>query len=222
MRIGYKGQTVRALLIAAKETAFAKTRLGRLPQRERELLAQAMFRDVLDAAMNFRAADCVAVVSSDDALLELARRAGAMIIDERYPRGLNAAVAMATGELAALGVRTLCTLLSDTPLVTAGDIEKVFAGLRWERGVVLAPSRDDRGTNIILRQPADVIPTRFGQRSLALHRVECERLGVPCQVLPLPGPAMDLDEVADLIDFISVAKNSHTLSQLLRFELALS
>lgn len=213
---------MRALLIAAKELAFAKNRLGRLPQRERELLAQAMFRDVLDAAMNFKAADCVAVVSSDSALLELARRAGAMAIDERYPRGLNAAIVLGTRELVSAGVTTLCTLLSDTPLVTAADIEKVFAALRAERGVVLVPSRDARGTNIILRRPADAVPTRFGKSSLALHRLECERLGVPCNVLHLPGPAMDLDEVADLIDFISLANSSHTLSQLSRFELALS
>ena len=213
---------MRALLIAAKELAFAKTRLGRLPQRERELLARAMFRDVLEAAMNFKAADCVAVVSSDGALLELARRAGAMTIDERYPLGLNAAVAMGTRVLIGAGVTTLCTLLSDTPLVTAGDIERVFAALRGERGVVLAPSRDTRGTNIILRRPADVVPTRFGKRSLELHRLECERLGVPCNILHLPGPAMDLDEVADLIDFISLANSSHTLSQLAHFELALS
>lgn len=213
---------MRAVLIAAKELAFAKTRLGSLPQRERELLAQAMFRDVLDAAVNFRAADCVAVVSSDSTLLELARRAGAMAIDERYPHGLNAAVAMGTGELVSAGVTTLCTLLSDTPLVTAADIEKVFGAQRGERGVVLVPSRDARGTNMILRRPADAVPTRFGQRSLALHRMECERLRVPCDVLHLPGPAMDLDEVTDLMDFISLAKNSHTLSELARFELALS
>lgn len=213
---------MRAVLIAAKELAFAKTRLGRIPQPERELLAQAMFRDVLDAAMNYKAADCVAVVTSDSGLLELARRAGAMAIDERYPRGLNAAVALGTGELVASGATTLCTLLSDTPLVTAADIEMVFAAMPGERGVVLAPSRDARGTNIILRQPADVVPTRFGKRSLALHRGECERLGVPCQVLNLPGPAMDLDEVADLIDFMSLANRSHTLSRLGAFELAWS
>jgi 2-phospho-L-lactate guanylyltransferase len=213
---------VRAVLIAAKELAFAKTRLSRLPQRERELLAQAMFRDVLDAATGFKLADCVAVVSSDDLLLDLARRAGALAIDERYPRGLNAAVALATRELIAAGVTTLCTLLSDTPLLTAADIEKAFAALRSERGVVLVPSRDARGTNIIVRRPADVIPTRFGQSSLAFHRMECERLDAPCNLLHLAGPAMDLDEVADLIDFMNVGQNSHTLSQLARFELALS
>jgi 2-phospho-L-lactate/phosphoenolpyruvate guanylyltransferase len=219
---GYKGTTVRGILIAAKELAFAKTRLGRLPPGERELLAEAMFRDVLEAATKFKVADCVAVVSSDRRLLELAQRAGAMAINEGYPRGLNAAVALATAKLVGGGVTRLCTLLSDTPLVTAGDIEKVFGALSGDRGVVLAPSRDAHGTNIIMRQPADVIPTRFGTSSLALHRLECERFGVPCEVLHLLGPAMDLDEAADLIDFLSLSKNSHTLSRLVRFELALS
>lgn len=221
MSIGYK-EVVRALLIAAKELAFAKTRLGSLPQRQRELLAQAMFRDVLAAALNFKEADCVAVITSDRALLDEARRRGAMAIDERYPRGLNAAVALATRDLIALGATALCTLLSDTPLVTSGDIAQVFAAGAAGPGVVLVPSRDARGTNIILRRPPALIPTRFGQRSLALHRSECERLRVPCEVLHLAGPAMDLDELRDLRDFISVATPTHTLAQLASFELALS
>ena len=210
---------MRALLIAAKELAFAKTRLGSLPARERELLARAMFRDVLAAALRCKAADRVAVVTSDDSLLDEARRAGAVGIDERYPRGLNAAVALATGQLIAAGATTVCTLLSDTPLVSPADIDQVFASMAQERGVLLVPSRDDRGTNVILRAPADVIPTRFGKRSLALHRLECERLGVPCQLLHLPGPAMDLDELADLADFKAVAPPTHTLEQLGRLEL---
>lgn len=221
MSIGYI-ECVRALLIAAKELTFAKTRLGSLPQHQRELLARAMFRDVLAAALSFKPADCVAVVSSDTALLDEARRCGAMAIDERYPRGLNAAVALATRELIAAGATTLCTLLSDTPLVTAADIGQAFAAASGQPEVVLVPSRDTRGTNIILRSPADVIPTRFGKRSLALHRSECEQLGVPCTVLHLAGPAMDLDEVSDLRDFIRLANATHTLSRLASFELALS
>lgn len=213
---------MRTLLIAAKELAFAKTRLGSLPQRQRELLAAAMFRDVLAAALNFKEAGCVAVVTSDRALLDEARGCGAMAIDERYPRGLNAAVALATRELIAAGATSLCTLLSDTPLVTDADIRQVFAAAAAVPGVILVPSRDARGTNIILRRPPDVIPTRFGQRSLALHRSECQQWRVPCKVLHLAGPAMDLDELQDLRDFISVANATHTLAQLTSFELALS
>src|ERR1700674_4713438 len=143
-------------------------------------LAEAMFRDVLSAALSARAADHVAVISSDPALLDAARSAGALVIDEEFPRGLNAAVRLATSALAAQGVATLCTVLSDIPLVTGEDIDAVFNELAEEdRGVVLVPSRDLSGTNIIARAPADAIPTRFGGRSLARHLEECYRLGFP-------------------------------------------
>ena len=45
---------MRAVLIAAKQLAFAKTRLASVcpSTAEREALAQAMFRDVLSAALS--------------------------------------------------------------------------------------------------------------------------------------------------------------------------
>src|SRR5271166_386240 len=95
-RVRYKDR-VRFILIAAKELAFAKTRLASaLPEPERRMLAEAMFRDVLAASMGSRRAEKVAVVSSDAGLLALAREAGAIAIDEEYPRGLNVAVGLAT------------------------------------------------------------------------------------------------------------------------------
>ena len=69
---------MRAILIAAKELAFAKNRLASvLPPAERKILAEAMFRDVLAAALSARNADCVAVVTSDRGLLSVAREGGA-------------------------------------------------------------------------------------------------------------------------------------------------
>ena len=53
---------MRSILIAAKQLEFAKTRLASvLPPGERIALADAMFRDVLAAAVGSRAADQVAV-----------------------------------------------------------------------------------------------------------------------------------------------------------------
>ena len=104
---------MRAILIAAKHLAFAKTRLGRaVGDADRMALAEAMFRDVLGAALSARAADHVAVISSDPTLLDQARAAGALVIDEEFPRGLNAAVRLATAALAAQGVAALGTVLA--------------------------------------------------------------------------------------------------------------
>lgn len=214
---------MRVILIAAKELGLAKTRLGSaMPEDEREALAEAMYRDVLAASLGSRQAELVAVVSSDRRLLEIARGAGAMAIDEGYARGLNAAVAMATGILAEHGATTLCALLSDIPMITAADIDAVFGAMEKEPGpgVVLVPSRDFSGTNVIARSPAGIIGTRFGRQSLAKHLDDCRARAVPCQVLRLARPALDLDLVNDLYEFVRSASTTHTLNQLSRLGIA--
>ena len=111
-------------------------------------------------------------------------------------------------------------MLSDIPLVTAHDIDDVFAALTPGRGAVLVPSRDFTGTNIIARSPAGVIPPLFGRMSLVKHLDECRRAQVPCKILRQSGPALDLDLMADLIEFVRTAGPGNTLNQLSRLGLA--
>ena len=212
---------MRFILIAAKQLEFAKTRLAPvLPAGERCALAEAMYRDVLAAAVSAAAADHVAVVTSDAGLLAIARGAGALTIDEEFPRGLNVAIALATDALVAQGARTVCTLLSDIPLTTAEDIDAVFAAMPAERGAVLVPSRDFSGTNIICRSPGDAVPTRFGRMSLVRHLDDCRSADVPAKVLRLARPALDLDVAADLAEFERAGSATHTQNQLARLGIA--
>ncbi|MBV8774425.1 MAG: 2-phospho-L-lactate guanylyltransferase [Deltaproteobacteria bacterium] len=213
---------MRAVLIAAKRLALAKTRLMPvLPcVSERSELAEAMFRDVLSAAQNARSSERVVVVTSDPALIRLARYTGAMIIDEEYPRGLNAAVRLATVRLVAAGITCLCTLLSDIPLVNGDDIDAAFAAMPHPRqGVTLVPSRDFSGTNIIVRKPPDVITTQFGRFSLLRHLEDCRQRGIACQVVRLERPALDLDVPADLQEFERRDSLTHTQAHLTRLSL---
>lgn len=212
---------MRFILIAAKQLDFAKTRLAPgLPPGERRDLAEAMFRDVLAASLASTAADHVAVVTSDVGLLAMARAAGALLIDEEFPRGLNVAVALATSALIGQGARTICTVLSDIPLVNAEDIDAVFAAMPDGRGAVLVPSRDLSGTNIICRSPADAVPTRFGRMSLVRHLDDCRSANVPARVLRLARPALDLDVIADLAEFERAGSGTHTQNQLARLHIA--
>jgi 2-phospho-L-lactate guanylyltransferase len=212
---------VRFILIAAKQLEFAKTRLAPvLPPDERRALAEAMFRDVLAAAVGATAADHVAVVTSDAGLLAMTRAANALAIDEEFPRGLNVAIALATSALIAEGAKTVCTLLSDIPLVTPEDVDAVFAAMPSGRGAVLVPSRDFSGTNIICRSPADAVPTRFGRLSLVKHLDDCRTADVPARVLRLARPALDLDVIADLAEFERAGSATHTQNQLARLGIA--
>ena len=211
---------MRFILIAAKQLEFAKTRLAPvLPPGERRTLAEAMFRDVLAAAVEANA-DRVAVVTSDAGLQATARAAGARVIDEEFPRGLNVAVALATSALIADGARIVCTVLSDIPLVAADDIDAVFAAMPSGGGAVLVPSRDFSGTNMICRSPADAVPTRFGRMSLVRHLDDCRSADVPAKVLRLARPALDLDVIADLAEFERAGSATHTQNQLSRLGIA--
>jgi 2-phospho-L-lactate guanylyltransferase len=210
---------VRAVLIAAKQLAFAKTRLTpALPvAAERIALAEAMFRDVLSAALSARLPAMVAVVTSDAALIDLARAGGAVVFNEEYPRGLNVAVRLGTELLLERGATTICTVLSDIPLVLGEDIDASFNAMPAEGpGVVLVPSSDLSGTNMLTRMPPDVIPTRFGRMSLARHVHDCGTRGVPCEVVRMARPAIDLDVPADLIEFVRMPSMTHTFGQLTR------
>jgi 2-phospho-L-lactate guanylyltransferase len=212
---------VRHILIAAKQLELAKTRLGpALPPGERIALAEAMFRDVLAAAMGGGSADRVVVVTSDRTLQNLARGAGAFVIDEEFPRGLNAAVALATTALKPKGADTVCTVLSDIPMTTSEDIDQVFAAMPPGRGAVLVPSRDFSGTNIICRSPADVIPTHFGRMSLLRHLDDCRASDLPAKVLRLARPALDLDVMTDLAEFVRAGSATYTHNHLARLGIA--
>ena len=222
---------MRIVLIAAKQLALAKTRLApALPSvAERALLAEAMFRDVLSAAMSARTADRIAVVTSDQVLIAAARAVHAMVIDEQFPRGLNAAVSLATDQLLLAGADTICTILSDIPLITGADIDDALAAQaeidrqgaaesarRGQNSVVLIPSRDFSGTNMIVRTPPDVIPTQFGRLSLVRHREDCLKRAIPCEIVRLMRPALDLDLPADLIEFARAPSMTHTYGHLAR------
>jgi 2-phospho-L-lactate guanylyltransferase len=213
---------VRVVLIAAKQLAFAKTRLAQaMPaDAERIALAEAMFRDVLTATLSSRLTERVALITSDPGLIAIARAAGAIAIDEEFPRGLNMAVRLATAELIALGATVVCTVLSDIPLVTGDDIDTVFAALpSGGSGVVLVPSLDFSGTNMIARKPPDVIPTQFGRFSLIRHLEDCRARAVSGEIIRLQRPAVDLDLPADLIEFARIPSITHTYSHLARLGL---
>ena len=210
---------MRVVLIAAKQLSLAKTRLApALPSHaERANLATAMFRDVLSAALSSRMAARVAVVTSDPVLTAMAEAHGALVINEEFPRGLNVAVALATEHLRLAGAKTTCTILSDIPLITGEDIDASFAAAATlDEGVVLVPSRDFSGTNMMVRTPPDTIATQFGRFSLVRHRESCRAQGIACTVVRLIRPALDLDVPEDLIEFARSSSMTHTYAHLAR------
>jgi 2-phospho-L-lactate guanylyltransferase len=184
-------------LVPAKLGPAVKSRLGAaLTQEQRRALAQAMLRDVLGALTTVPALAGVAVVTRDESVEALARNAGATAVRETHAGGLNDGVAEGITACRARGASGVVIVMGDLPNLTATDVEHTVAALP-ERGAVLVPSRDGTGTNVLAARPADlVLPTFFGEGSLARHRAAT--VGMETVLLPLLGAALDVDTVDDL------------------------
>jgi 2-phospho-L-lactate guanylyltransferase len=211
-----------AVLIPVRSTTGSKNRLAAdFDEDARTRLTLAMLADMVAAAHRARTVDVVYVVSSDTALLERARCLGASTLVEtpqappvdarrtslrgldrdehggEVRGGLNRAVFHAARTLAARGIARLLTIPGDVPLVTAAEVDEVFAAAA-EAPVVLVPSAAGTGTNGLLTTPPTVIAPHFEGESLAAHVRACDAASIAHALRPAAGFALDIDTVDDL------------------------
>jgi len=207
---------VRALAIPVKSLGDGKTRLSPLLSAlERAALTLAMFEDVLDAARALEGWETW-VVSPDEQVLEitLARRAHA--IAEERP-SLAGAIQQVEDEATARAVESLAVLPADMPLVTTPAL---VAALHTLGPVVLAPSKDERGTNLLLRRPPRAIPSRFGPDSFRRHLEAAAERDLPIAVVEREELAFDLDDPGDILAVHRAQRPSRTLEVCREMDLA--
>ncbi|HKX32406.1 MAG TPA: 2-phospho-L-lactate guanylyltransferase [Blastocatellia bacterium] len=190
---------MRYILIPVKDLSRAKQRLAALmTQEERTRLAWAMFETTLTAALGARNADRIALVTLYGPAISLAERLGVEVITETEQISESASVDFGSREACRRGAEAVLRLPIDLPLIATEDLEKILDHDRPPSSVVIVPSRDQTGTNALLRRPPDLFPSHFGPGSLQRHLEEAERSGTACQVLRLPRIALDIDDPSDL------------------------
>ena len=207
---------MKVALLPAKPLPLAKTRLGTLlGDDERMRVAGAMFADVLRALGASHALDAVVVVTADMVLAARARAAGAVVVDEGTPRGLNGAVNLGTETAVRLGATSVLVVLSDVPLVEPADIDELLHRAPAQ-GALVVPSKEGTGTNAMLRQPPSVFPPCFGGRSLERHVAAAQRARLACEIVRNPRLELDLDTPEDLRTFAAHASATDTYHEVLR------
>ena len=206
---------MKALLIPIKDPLRAKTRLARLlSPDERRRLAWVMFEDVSRAAQASLKPDSVVMVTSFEPAIQYARRHGWDVLVEESQSSESASIDWASRTLQERGFDTVMRLPADLPLVQAEDIDALLSIELRAPAAVLVPSRENTGTNAIIRTPPNVFPSRFGPNSLALHREEAKRASVEFIVVNNSRIALDIDEPADLELFVEVGRGTETFNLL--------
>ncbi len=198
---------MRAIALPLKSLGHAKSRLSSLlTPLERGALALAMYEDVLDATLAVDGWETW-VVSPDESVLEIAFGRSAQGIHEERP-SLRSAIHQIEAEAAARSTEALAILHADTPLVTPDALK---AALHTLGPVVIAPSADERGTNLLLRRPPGAIPSRFGPDSFRRHLETSAERGLPTAVVEREELSFDLDEPGDILTVLETRRPGRTL-----------
>lgn len=204
-----------ALLVPVKNLANAKQRLGEaLDQARRSLLAEAMLRDVLTAAMGVAGWVDVFLVTDDARAKVLAAEFNFGVIEDNRDESETAAIAMATTWCEAHGYDTTVVVPGDIPLMTSAELHRVLDAAPDE-GAVFVPAYDRRGSNCILRRPAALIALRFGNDSFLPHCEAMKKTGKQLVILEMPGIGLDIDNPHELELLVRREGNTHA-QQLLR------
>jgi 2-phospho-L-lactate guanylyltransferase len=202
-------------LIPVKQLSAGKSRLHPELSRERlEALSVAMLEDIVEALRGAQSVSRVVVVTPDDAVARAAEAAGAEGLLLTDP-GLNPSLEAAASRLGD-GDEALLVVLGDVAGVTSDEIDSLHDALAAQAGGVLLAPSSDGGTSALLRQPADVIPCRFGADSAKAHRAAAEQAGVEFRELALESLAIDLDQASDLERFVRSEGGGRRTRELLR------
>ncbi len=169
-----------------------------------------MLRDVTAAVNGATAPDRIVLISSDHEILDHAGAHGWEAIEEEAQFSESRSVDHASTILKEAGVGVVLRIPLDVPLIRSQDVDQLLGVEVGFPSAVLVPSRDGHGTNALLRRPPDAFPSRFGPGSLAHHRREAARAGVPLTIVENVRVALDLDEMVDLTDFWSLGRDTVT------------
>jgi 2-phospho-L-lactate/phosphoenolpyruvate guanylyltransferase len=186
-------------LVPVKSLAQAKSRLAdHLTLRQRQNLVLDMLHHVLSVLIESECFVRVAVVSPDERVLAHACEWGAYSLREEMV-GHNEALRAAAESKALAETLALLTISADLPLLHRSDIQYMVE-LSTRHELVLAPAREDTGTNAILMRPPLVIPYLFGPRSFQRYRRAARQRNRNTAIYHSIGTALDIDIIDDLDD----------------------
>jgi 2-phospho-L-lactate guanylyltransferase len=202
-------------VLPVKTFRLAKQRLaGVLATNERAELARAMAEDVLRALAASPDLAGILLVTGDPEARRLAARLGARVLLEEEGRGHTAASSLGVRTLAQERAAGMVQVPADIPLVTPEDVGALLAVQGEAPSIVLAPARDERGTNAVACSPADVMPLRFGGDSFVGHVRRARAHGIEPQIVRRLGLALDLDTPDDLAAFLAAPSATRTWAYL--------
>jgi 2-phospho-L-lactate guanylyltransferase len=197
------------VIIPVKPLRLAKSRLSKVLQPEdRQEVAEAMLRHVLETVKPVKQVAGVLVISRDNHALAIAREYGAKTIQESGAPELNSALMRATSIVKSWRCDAMLIIPADLPLITSDDIGNIIdIGRKHENSVVIATDRNKDGTNALFIQPPGLIEYAYGDNSFHSHAVLAREAGAEVAVYEANSTLQDIDVPEDIDNYLRVIQD---------------
>jgi 2-phospho-L-lactate guanylyltransferase len=171
-----------------------------------------MLEDVLASLSESDLVDQVAVLTPDRQVADHAENLGARTMMDQTNGGINESIAMVTEyEIKERSGMPLLILPVDVPLVKPTTIDNIIRKVDKPNHtlVVISPSTV-KGTNALLRNPPDAIPTHYGVGSFDAHVAEATARKVRLEVHRSEDLEIDVDTPSDLYEIMRKGNSTRT------------
>jgi len=207
------------VIIPVKKLKDSKKRLSLvLSKSERTKLVKAMFCDVLKAIIDANCIDEILVVTPDDELIELAKTMGISYIKENNNDGVNSAVFKGNEYFMQKNINTTLVIPADIPLIDKVSIDELVS-LSKKYQVVITPSLKGDGTNVLVRNPPNILETYYDKDSFHRHLAKMEENKLQFTVLKKFSLMLDIDSPEDLFQLKNRKNNLKTHSVIENFDI---
>lgn len=188
-----------AVLLPVKPIHKAKSRLASVMTPEaRERWVRDELMHTLNVLRQVSALDHILVLSADPEVWKIAKAHQVEIYQEPDVPGLNESVQRGIEWCKERQVDTIMILPSDLPLLKPYCLRSALAQLLTSPGAVIVPDRHERGTNLMVFTPANLIPPLYGEGSFQRHQQAAKDAGIEPNIYHCPDLSIDVDNPEDL------------------------
>jgi 2-phospho-L-lactate guanylyltransferase len=186
-------------ILPVKRFPAAKQRLSDgLEPGMREMLAEAMVRDVLTALGRVRGLEGVIVVTNEPRAAGPALEGGAEVVPDGREAGQSPAAEAGIERALARGAERVLLVPGDCPALDPNEVEALLRELAAGPAVTIVPDRHGTGTNALLLAPPDAMAPAFGEGSFARHTAAARDAGAALTIRRPSSLLLDVDTAGDL------------------------
>lgn len=181
-------------IVPIKPLHRGKSRLSKiLSEEERAQLNHQLFINTINVLREVKSISNILVVSRDSDVLTEARDLDVRTVTENGTPELNSALRRASLFSKMFSNEGILIVPADLPLLTPKDVENFLRQKTQAPMIVISPDRRQKGTNMLLVDPADLITFSYGKDSFDIHRKLAKREGAEVIVYENERIALDLD-----------------------------